>query len=115
MSSILYERDEKGIILSVRDFHKDAEEKNLIEEEVAFFSPEGRRLYGENFSDPSHSFKCEYVDDGKGNWTECKVVMNDGKAKHRLWRRIYYGKSFPGRGINPREDIFGRITLNGWG
>ncbi|MBQ8070478.1 MAG: hypothetical protein IJ202_06485 [Bacteroidales bacterium] len=113
--SSFFERDGNGIIRTVRDFHVDGERGNLIEEEFAFFSPEGRRLYGENFSDPSRSFKCEYVDDGKGNWTECKVVMNDGKAKHRLWRRIYYGKSFPGRGINPREDIFGRITLNGWG
>ncbi|MBR6416437.1 MAG: hypothetical protein IKS22_10070 [Bacteroidales bacterium] len=111
--SSFFERDGNGIILSEKDFHVDGERGNLLEEE-AFFSPEGRKLYGENFSDPSRSFKCEYVDDRKGNWTECKVVMNDGKAKHRLWRRIYYGKSFPGRGINPREDIFGRITLNGW-
>ena len=112
--SSFFERDGNGIILSEKDFREDGERGNLLEEE-AFFSPEGRKLYGENFSDPSRSFKCEYVDDGKGNWTECKVILNDGKVEHRLWRRIHYGKSFPGRGLKPGEDSFGRITLNGWG
>ena len=115
LSSILYERDGNGIIRTVRDFHKDGEEGNLIEEEVAFFSPEGRRLYGEDFRNPSRGFRCEYIDDRRGNWTECKVILNDEKVEHRLWRRIFYGKSFPGRGLKPGEDSFGRITLNGWG